>query len=110
MVFSQDEADLDLVAHNFYADPQEIEATLITHPLVADVAVVGAPDPEMGERVVAVVQPLDWTNAGAKLSEELKSWLRERISHVKVPREISFSKELPRHDTGKIYKRFLKVG
>lgn len=41
-------------------------------------------------------------------SKELSNWLRERISHVKVPKEISFSKELPRHDTGKLYKRLIK--
>lgn len=70
---------------------------------------IGAPDPEMGERVVAVVQPARWEDAGVAFSKELEAYLRERISHVKVPKEISFSKELPRHDTGKLYKRLIKV-
>jgi long-chain acyl-CoA synthetase len=88
--------------------PQEIESTLITHPKVADVAVVGAPDAEMGERVVAVVQPVDWKEANMGLSRELTAWLRDRLSHIKVPREISFARELPRHDTGKLYKKLIK--
>ncbi len=88
--------------------PQEIESILINHPKVADVAVVGAPDPDMGERVVAVVQPADWKDASMALSQELAAWLRERLSHVKVPKEISFARELPRHDTGKLYKKLIK--
>jgi long-chain acyl-CoA synthetase len=88
--------------------PQEIENMLVTHEKVADVAVVGGPDAEMGERVIAVVQPRNWAEAGPALSQELIAWLRERISHVKIPKELSFSKELPRHDTGKLYKRIIK--
>lgn len=88
--------------------PAEIENMLITHDKVRDVAVVGAPDADFGECVVAVVEPMRWSDASRALSEELKAWLRERMSHVKVPREITFTKELPRHDTGKLYKRIIK--
>jgi long-chain acyl-CoA synthetase len=90
--------------------PQEIENLLIGHPKVADVAVVGAPHEEMGEQVVAVVQPLDWAQAGPELAAELSAWTRERLSHVKAPRRIDFMQELPRHQTGKLYKRLIRDG
>ena len=88
--------------------PQEIENLLITHPAVMDVAVVGAPDPEMGEKVVAVVQPVNFATANAALAETLTAFARERLSHVKVPRLIEFTRELPRHPNGKLYKRLLR--
>ena len=88
--------------------PQEIENLLIGHPKVADVAVVGAPHEDMGEQVVAVIQPMDWREAGPALAQELSDWLRERLSHVKAPRQIDFMQELPRHQTGKLYKRLIR--
>jgi long-chain acyl-CoA synthetase len=88
--------------------PQEIENLLITHPKVADAAVVGAPCDEMGEKVVAVIQPLDWTSDQAALSEELMAFARAHLSHVKSPRRIDFMQELPRHATGKLYKRLIR--
>ena len=88
--------------------PQEIENLLIGHPKVADVAVVGAPHEEMGEQVVAVIQPADWADAGPELAAELAAWTRERVSHVKAPRRYDFMEELPRHATGKLYKRLIR--
>ena len=88
--------------------PQEIENRLITHPRVADVAVIGGPDAEMGERVIAVVQPVDMAEAGADFAEELTRWCRAELSGVKTPRQIDFAAELPRHATGKLYKRLLR--
>ncbi|MDP3660575.1 acyl-CoA synthetase [Phenylobacterium sp.] len=88
--------------------PQELENLLITHPKVADAAVIGAPDAEMGEQVVAVIQPLDWANAGDALRDELMAFCRANISHVKCPRRIDFMAELPRHQTGKLYKRLIR--
>lgn len=88
--------------------PQEIENLLVHHPKVADAAVIGAPDDDMGERVVAIVQPLDWANAGDELADELKAYLRPSLSGVKMPRQIDFREELPRHATGKLYKRLLR--
>jgi acyl-coenzyme A synthetase/AMP-(fatty) acid ligase len=88
--------------------PQEIENELIDHPAVADVAVIGAPDDEMGERAVAVVQPVKWEDAGPELAAELIAFVRSRISHVKAPRHVDFMKELPRHENGKLYKRLLR--
>lgn len=88
--------------------PQEIENHLITHPKVADVAVIGAPDEEMGEKVVAVVQPMDTSLAGDALADELMSYARTALSHVKAPRQIDFVAELPRHATGKLYKQIIR--
>ena len=88
--------------------PQELENVLIGHPKVADAAVVGAPDEEMGEKVVAVIQPMDWADAGDDLRAELMAYARQHLSHVKSPRVIDFMAELPRHATGKLYKRLIR--
>ena len=88
--------------------PQEIENLLVTHPKVADVAVIGAPHDEMGEMVVAVVQPASMAEAGDDLAAELTAFCRASLSGVKTPRRIDFMAELPRHDTGKLYKRLLR--
>jgi long-chain acyl-CoA synthetase len=88
--------------------PQEIENLLVTHPRVADVAVIGAPDEDMGEKVVAVIQPMDWADAGDDLRAELLAFARNNLSHVKTPRIVDFMQELPRHATGKLYKRLIR--
>ena len=66
--------------------PQEVENLLITHPKVADVAVIGVPIEDIGEEVKAVVQPADWGDAGPALAEELMAFASANISHVKAPR------------------------
>ena len=88
--------------------PQEIENHLVTHPKVADVAVVGAPDDEMGEAVVAVIQPAPGVAGDAALAAELIAHCRAALSGVKTPRRVEFMAELPRHDTGKLYKRLIR--
>ena len=88
--------------------PQEAENLLINHPKVADVAVIGVPNEEFGEEVKAVVQPLDWADATPQLAEELIAWCREQLSPIKCPRTIDFDRELPRHPTGKLYKRLIR--
>jgi acyl-CoA synthetase (AMP-forming)/AMP-acid ligase II len=88
--------------------PQEVENLLVTHPKVADVAVFGVPDPEFGESVKAVVQPLDMAAAGPALAAELMAFCRTQLSPIKCPRSIDFEAELPRHPTGKLYKRVLR--
>jgi acyl-CoA synthetase (AMP-forming)/AMP-acid ligase II len=87
--------------------PLEIENVLITHAGVADVAVFGVPDEDFGERVHAVVQPAQ-PAAGTGLEAELIAYCRDRLAHYKCPRSIDFASELPRHETGKIYKARLK--
>ncbi|HEX2811176.1 MAG TPA: acyl-CoA synthetase [Sphingopyxis sp.] len=88
--------------------PQEIENHLVTHPKVADVAIVGGPHEEMGEEVIAVVQPADMADATDAFRDELMAYAREKLSGVKIPRRIDFMEALPRHDTGKLYKRLLR--
>ena len=88
--------------------PQETENILVIHPKVMDVAVFGVPNSDFGEEVKAVVQPKDFSEAGPELEEELIEFCRSQISHIKCPRSIDFDQELPRHPTGKLYKRLLK--
>ena len=87
--------------------PQEAENVLVTHPLVMDAAVFGIPDEEMGQRVKGVVQTVDQADATDAFADELLTWLRDRLSHYKCPRSISFEAQLPRTDTGKLYKQEL---
>lgn len=88
--------------------PQEVEDLLAVHPKVGDVAVFGVPNAEMGEEVKAVVQPREWAEAGPELAEELMLYCRERLSGIKCPRSIDFDPVLPRHETGKLYKRLIR--
>jgi fatty-acyl-CoA synthase/long-chain acyl-CoA synthetase len=88
--------------------PQETEDVLITHPDVADVAVFGVPNEEMGEEVKAVVQPHDMAKAGKALGEQLILFCRKNLSPIKCPRSIDFEAELPRTPTGKLVKRHLR--
>ncbi|GAA3206270.1 acyl-CoA synthetase [Nonomuraea helvata] len=88
--------------------PQEAENVLSVHPKVADVAVFGVPDEEMGEQVKAVVEPVSMAEAGPELEAELIAYCRERLAHYKCPKSVDFREALPRHPTGKLYKRLLR--
>ncbi|MFC4295839.1 acyl-CoA synthetase [Novosphingobium tardum] len=88
--------------------PQEVENLLITHPKVADAAVIGVPNPDFGEEVKAVVQPLDPADATPAFAQELIAHCRAHLSPVKCPRSVDFDMALPRLDNGKLYKRLLK--
>lgn len=107
-LFLTDRAAFMIISGGVNVYPQEAENALTLHPEVADVAVFGVPDAEMGEAVKAVVQPRDMARAGPALEAELIAFVRSRLSHVKCPKSIDFMVELPRHDTGKLYKRLLK--
>ncbi|HUS41609.1 MAG TPA: AMP-binding protein [Ilumatobacteraceae bacterium] len=91
--------------------PQEAENVLVTHPKVIDVAVFGVPNDDFGEEVKAVVQPVEMPADDAEaaaLASELIQFCRTELADVKCPRSIDFRTELPRHPTGKLYKRLLK--
>lgn len=89
--------------------PAEIEAALAGHPAVAEVAVVGVPDAEMGERVHAVVVPAaDWAGRPDEARAALEAWCRERLAGPKRPRSWEFAGELPRSEAGKLLRRLLK--
>ena len=99
----------DRVAHTIISGgvniyPREAEDVLIVHPSVMDVGVVGVPDDDMGERVVAFVQLIDGADVPAG---ELLAWCRDRLTHYKCPTEVRFVDELPRLPTGKLQKRAL---
>jgi long-chain acyl-CoA synthetase len=89
--------------------PQEIEDCLTLHPKVFDVAVIGIPDPEMGEQVKAIVQAAEGVETGPGLEAELMAFVRARIARYKCPRSIDFTGDLPRSATGKLVKHVLKA-
>ena len=88
--------------------PQEVENLLITHPKVADAAVFGVPNEDLGEEVKAVVQPVVGVQAGPELAQELIEFCQAHLSRQKCPRSVDFSDQLPRLPTGKLYKRTLR--
>lgn len=88
--------------------PQEAENLLTMHPQVFDVAVIGVPNEDFGEEVKAVVQLVDGVTASDELGAELVAYCRDRLADIKCPRSVDFRDELPRHATGKLYKRLLK--
>jgi long-chain acyl-CoA synthetase len=88
--------------------PAEIEGVLVAHAKVADAAVFGIPNEEFGEEVKAAVELLPGSPASEELEEELKAHCRERLAGYKVPRSVDFEEALPRHPTGKLYKRLLR--
>jgi long-chain acyl-CoA synthetase len=88
--------------------PAEVEAALMEHPAVGDVGVIGAPDDDWGEIVVAVVEPQPGVEPDDALAGELIEWCRDRIAHYKCPRQVDFVEALPRHDNGKLYKQVLR--
>lgn len=88
--------------------PQECENLLITHPKVADAAVFGVPNEDLGEEVKAVVQPMPGVAAGADLEAELIAFCQQHLSKIKCPKSVDFTDALPRLPTGKLYKKALR--
>ena len=88
--------------------PQEAENVLVVHRRVVDAAVIGIPDEDLVEAVKAIVQPINMDDAGPDLEAEFIAFCRDRLAHFKCPRSVDFMEALPRHETGKLYKRLLK--
>jgi long-chain acyl-CoA synthetase len=103
-VYLTDRAAFMVISGGVNIYPQECENLLVTHPKVADAAVFGVPNEEMGEEVKAVVQPMPGFTPGAEIEAELIAFCREHLAHQKCPRSIDFEAELPRLPTGKLYK------
>jgi long-chain acyl-CoA synthetase len=88
--------------------PQECENLLIGHPSVADAAVFGVPNEDLGEEVKAVIQTMPGVAHSAEAAAELIAFCREHLAPIKCPRSIDFVDQLPRLPTGKLYKKPLR--
>jgi len=107
-LFLTDRATNMIITGGVNVYPQEAENLLVTHPSVADVAVIGVPHPEFGEEVKAIVQPADGVQPGPELEKELIAFCRESLADLKCPRSVDFRSDLPREPTGKLLKRLLR--
>ncbi|MGP8122977.1 MAG: AMP-binding protein [Xanthobacteraceae bacterium] len=107
-LYLTDRATFMIISGGVNIYPQECENLLITHPKVADAAVFGVPNADLGEEVKAVIQPMSGVVAGPELAEELIAFCAQSLSRQKVPRSVDFIEEMPRLPTGKLYKRLLR--
>jgi long-chain acyl-CoA synthetase len=107
-LYLTDRATFMIISGGVNIYPQECENLLITHPKIADAAVFGVPNVDLGEEVKAVVQPMPGVSPGPELADELIQFCSQSLSRQKVPRSIDFEAELPRLPTGKLYKRLLR--
>jgi long-chain acyl-CoA synthetase len=107
-LFLTDRATFMIISGGVNIYPQECENLLITHSKVADAAVFGIPNVDLGEEVKAVVQLMPSIEPGPEVERELLAFCRENLAHLKCPRSIDFDPELPRLPTGKLYKRILR--
>ena len=107
-LYLTDRATFMIISGGVNIYPQECENLLITHPKIADAAVFGVPNADLGEEVKAVVQPMPGITPGPDLAQELITFCSQSLSRQKVPRSIDFEAELPRLPTGKLYKRLLR--
>jgi long-chain acyl-CoA synthetase len=107
-LFLRDRAKDMIISGGVNIYPAEIEAVLLSHPAVADAAVIGIPDEEWGETVKAVVELVDGSAASPALAAELIEACQAKLARYKCPRSVDFTEELPRTETGKLYKRRLR--
>jgi acyl-CoA synthetase (AMP-forming)/AMP-acid ligase II len=99
-LFIEGRADDTIIRGGENIAPAEIEDVLLSHPGISEAAVVGVPDPEWGQRLVAVV-------VGAGDQAELRQFVKDRLRSAKTPDEIVFRAELPKTETGKLLRRAL---
>jgi long-chain acyl-CoA synthetase len=107
-LYLTDRATFMIISGGVNIYPREIEDVLVMHPSVDDVAVIGVPNPDMGEEVKAIVQLVPGAVQSPELADELIAFARERLTHYKCPKSVDFDPQLPRLPTGKLYKRVLR--
>ena len=107
-LYLTDRATFMIISGGVNIYPQECENLLITHPKVADAAVFGVPNEDLGEEVKAAIQLMPGVAPGPDISEELMAFCAAHLARQKCPRSIDFEAELPRLPTGKLYKRVLR--
>ena len=88
--------------------PAEVDAVMLTQPAVRDSCTIGVPNHEWGEEVKTVIELKPDVEPSAELGSELIGYARERLAHFKCPRTVDFIEELPRHETGKLYRRLVR--
>ncbi|WP_342662539.1 AMP-binding enzyme [Acaricomes phytoseiuli] len=93
--------------YNVY--PREVEEVLYEHPAVVEVAVLGKPDTEYGEEVVAVIALAEGAESQDGLLEQIQEFAKERLAAYKYPRELRIVPALPKGPTGKILKREIEL-
>ena len=108
-LFLTDRKAFTIISGGVNIYPQETENVLALHPAIYDVAVIGVPDPEMGESVAAFVQPAAGAVPGPELEQEIIAFVRSKIASFKAPRTVCFVEELPRSEAGKLMKAELKA-
>jgi acyl-CoA synthetase (AMP-forming)/AMP-acid ligase II len=105
-LYLTDRASQMIITGGVNVYPREVEDVLLLHPDVQDAAVFGIPDEEFGESVKAAIERVP----GAQIGErDLIDFCRDRLAHLKCPKSVDFQMELPRHQTGKLYKELLKA-
>jgi long-chain acyl-CoA synthetase len=107
-LYLTDRATFMIISGGVNIYPQECENWLITHPKVADAAVFGIPNEDLGEEVKAVVQPMPGIEAGPALEAELIAFCQQHLAKLKCPKSVDFDPALPRLPTGKLYKKGLR--
>jgi long-chain acyl-CoA synthetase len=108
-LFLTDRKAFTIISGGVNIYPQETENVLALHPAVYDVAVIGVPDPEMGESVAAFVQPAAGAVPGPELEHEIIAFVKSKIASFKAPRTVRFVDDLPRSEAGKLMKAELKA-
>jgi long-chain acyl-CoA synthetase len=107
-LFLTDRKSFMIISGGVNIYPQAIEDALVLHPSVADVAVIGVPDEDMGEQVKAVVQPMDGIAGDDTLAAALIEHTRAHVARYMVPKSVDFTDAIPRLPTGKLYKKDLR--
>lgn len=107
-LFLTDRQNFMIISGGVNIYPQAVENLLIEHPLVGDAAVIGIPNAEFGEEVIAIVQPTASAQSGPELERQLLMHCRNHVSHISCPRRVLFVDDLPRLPTGKLAKHALR--